>query len=134
MRYQVTAAVWLQPVVIPAAWPKSGHGELSSLELVPVVSQGRGVSRIHCSLSGLLMLLLIPVPLWQVLYCQLEKGKQPQALFTYGFSCYAGVTSLGKWRCTVPLISERNRGICKLLNIFFNKMFMLEKKKKDIWK
>ena len=76
------------------------------------------------------MLLLIPVPLWQVLYCQLEKGKQPQALFTDGFSCYVGVTILGKWRCTIPLMSERNRGICKLLSIFSIKCLCWKSRKK----
>ena len=55
MRYHVPTGVCPPQIVIAAPWPNSGCRELPSVELVPKVTQGKGISRSHCSPSSLLI-------------------------------------------------------------------------------
>ena len=131
MRYHVSPGVCPPQIVIAAPWPNSGHRELPSVELVPKVLQGKGISRSHCSPSSSLIFYqyLCPYGKFSVVICSRDYNQRPCLQMASVAMLISPVLASGRY--TVPLCQRGTEdcveyfGICKIL--FFNKMCMMEK-------
>ena len=103
MRYHVPPGVCPLQIVIVPPWPNSGHRELPSVELVPKVLQGKGISRSHCSPSSLFIFYqyLCPYGEFSVVICSREYNQRPCLQMVSIAMLISPVLASG--RCTVPL-------------------------------
>ena len=115
MRYHVPPGVCPLQIVMVPPWPNSGHRELPSVELVPKVLQGKGISRSHCSPSSSLIFYqyLCPCGEFSVVICSREYNQWPCLQMVSVAMLIASVLASG--RCTVLLCQ---RGIENCVKYF----------------
>ena len=94
--------------------PNSGNRELPLVELVPLVPQGKGISRSHCSpySSVIFYQYLCPCGEFSVVFCSRENNQRP-FLQTISVAMLI-LPVLASERCTLPLISDRNSRLFKM--------------------
>ena len=99
---------------LPHPGPNSGHGDLPSVELDPMVPQGKRISRIHCSpySSIIFYQYLCSCGEFSVVTCSMKYNQRP-CLQTVSVSMLISLV-LASERCTVPLMSDRNSWLFKM--------------------
>lgn len=109
MRYHVPPhppGICPPQIVIVTPWPNWGHRELRSVELVPKVLQGKGISRSRCSPSSSLIVYqyLCPYGEFSVVICSREYNQRPCLQMVSVAMLISPVLASGRY--TVPLCQK----------------------------